>query len=123
MRDRRIVLFLVAAVIIAGIAFFVHRRTAQTQAGAARDQHAAAGRPVPVVSGVVAKRDVPIYLDGLGSVAAFKTVTVRTQVDGRLDQVLFREGQHASIRGRSATSSTRQRARSPATRHSCRAPR
>ncbi len=93
MRDRRIVLFLVAAVIIAGIAFFVHRRTAQTQAGAARDQHAAAGRPVPVVSGVVAKRDVPIYLDGLGSVAAFKTVTVRTQVDGRLDQVLFREGQ------------------------------
>ena len=93
MRDRRIVLFLVAAVIIAGIAFFVRRRTAQTQAGAARDQQAAAGRPVPVVSGVVSKRDVPIYLEGLGSVVAFKTVTVRTQVDGRLDQVLFREGQ------------------------------
>jgi multidrug efflux system membrane fusion protein len=36
---------------------------------------------------------VPIYLDGLGNVSAFKTVTVRSQVDGRLDQVLFREGQ------------------------------
>jgi membrane fusion protein, multidrug efflux system len=80
-------------VIIAAVAFFVHQRTAQKQAGAARAQQAAAGRAVPVVSGPVQKRDVPIYLEGLGSVVAFKTVTVRTQVDGRLDQVAFREGQ------------------------------
>ena len=39
-----------------------------------------------------AQRDVPIYLEGLGTVAAFKTVTVRSQVDGRLDKVLFKEG-------------------------------
>jgi multidrug efflux system membrane fusion protein len=36
---------------------------------------------------------VPIYLEGLGTVAAIRTVTVRTQVDGRLDSVPFREGQ------------------------------
>ena len=36
---------------------------------------------------------MPIYLEGLGTVTAYKTVTVRTQVDGRLDKVLFREGQ------------------------------
>ncbi len=53
----------------------------------------AASRPVPVVVSAAAHQDVPIYLDGLGSVIAFKTVTVRSQVDGRLDKVLFREGQ------------------------------
>src|SRR5205807_10001981 len=34
-----------------------------------------------------------IYLDGLGTVIAAKTITVRPQVDGRLDSVSFREGQ------------------------------
>jgi multidrug efflux system membrane fusion protein len=51
------------------------------------------GRVVPVSAATVALSNVPIYLDGLGNVAAFKTVTVKTQVDGRLDRVLFREGQ------------------------------
>jgi multidrug efflux system membrane fusion protein len=36
---------------------------------------------------------VPIWLEGLGTVAAFQQVTVRAQVDGRLDKVLFTEGQ------------------------------
>jgi multidrug efflux system membrane fusion protein len=93
MRDRRIVLLFVAVVLIGGIAWFVHKRTSSKQAGAARDAQAAAGRPVPVVTGVVTKKDVPIYLDGLGNVTAFYTVTVHSQVDGRLDQVLFKEGQ------------------------------
>jgi multidrug efflux system membrane fusion protein len=43
---------------------------------------------------IATQRDVPIYLEGLGSAVAYMTVTVRTQVDGRLDQVLFREGQY-----------------------------
>lgn len=93
MRDRRIILVAVAALLVAAIAFFVRRRTSTQQAGAARDQAQAANRQVPVLDAVVQKRDVPIFLDGLGSVTAFKTVTVRSQVDGRLDQVLFREGQ------------------------------
>jgi len=39
------------------------------------------------------RKDMPIWLDGLGTVAAFQQVTVHVQVDGRLDKVLFTEGQ------------------------------
>ena len=91
--DRRIFTIAIAAVLIAGIVWFVHSRTARQAAGAAREQAQAADRQVPVIEATVQKRDVPIFLDGLGSVTAFKTVTVRSQVDGRLDRVFFREGQ------------------------------
>ncbi len=49
--------------------------------------------PVPVVAGTAMQKDVPIYLDGLGTVQAFNTVTVHTRVDGALVQVNFSEGQ------------------------------
>lgn len=49
-------------------------------------------RPVPVTAATVVRHDVPVVLDGLGNVVAFKTVTVKTQVDGRLDKVFFNEG-------------------------------
>jgi multidrug efflux system membrane fusion protein len=46
-----------------------------------------------VVVGKVDQKDMPIYLDGLGTVQAFYTVTVHSRVDGELDKVLFTEGQ------------------------------
>jgi membrane fusion protein, multidrug efflux system len=52
-----------------------------------------ASAPVPVVPGVVEQRDVPIYLDGLGTVQAFNTVTVRSRVDGQVQRIAFQEGQ------------------------------
>ena len=93
MKDRRIILLAIAIVLVAGVAFFVHKRTTAQQAGAAREQQAAANRQVPVVEATVQRKDVPIFLEGLGTVTALRTVTVRSQVDGRLDKVLFREGQ------------------------------
>jgi multidrug efflux system membrane fusion protein len=51
------------------------------------------GGTVPVVAGTVAQKDMPIYLDGLGTVQAFNTVTIHTRVDGALVQVNFLEGQ------------------------------
>ena len=51
------------------------------------------GGPVPVVAGKVEQKDMPIYLDGLGTVQAFNTVTVHSRVDGALVQVNFLEGQ------------------------------
>src|ERR1700726_4389602 len=49
--------------------------------------------PIPVVAGKVEQKDVPIYLDGLGTVQAFNTVTVHSRVDGALVRVNFTEGQ------------------------------
>lgn len=40
--------------------------------------------------------DVPIYLQGLGTVQAFYTVTVTARVDGELQRVAFTEGQNVS---------------------------
>ncbi|HUB16748.1 MAG TPA: efflux RND transporter periplasmic adaptor subunit [Acetobacteraceae bacterium] len=52
-----------------------------------------AGQPIPVVAATATRRDVPIYLDGLGTVQAFYTVTIHTMVDGPLVAVDFKEGQ------------------------------
>ncbi len=50
-------------------------------------------RPTPVLTAKVARRDMPVTLEGIGSVAAYYTVTVKTLVDGRLIDMPFREGQ------------------------------
>ncbi len=47
-------------------------------AGAGGRRGGAGGGPVPVVAGKVEQKDMPIYLDGLGTVQAFNTVTVHT---------------------------------------------
>ena len=52
-----------------------------------------ASRVVPVQIARAERKDLPIWLEGLGTVAAVQQVTVRAQVDGRLDRVLFTEGQ------------------------------
>ncbi|WP_186002674.1 efflux RND transporter periplasmic adaptor subunit [Mycobacterium sp. KBS0706] len=49
--------------------------------------------PVPVAEATVTKQDVPIELDGLGRVQAFNTVTVRTQVEGQIQQIAYDQGQ------------------------------
>lgn len=48
---------------------------------------------VPVSVAIVAKQDVPIYLTGLGTVQASYTVGIHSQVDGKLQEVQFGEGQ------------------------------
>jgi multidrug efflux system membrane fusion protein len=53
---------------------------------------AAADRPVPVVVASATRGDLPVYFRGLGSVAPFDLVTVRTRVDGQLIKVDFKEG-------------------------------
>jgi multidrug efflux system membrane fusion protein len=98
-RSRRFWGWLLAAVVVVGVVFAVYRHSAQKSAAAAAARtpeaqaQAAQARAVPVSVATAARQDVPIYLEGLGNVSASMTVTVKTQLDGRLDQVLFKEGQ------------------------------
>src|SRR5579872_2510045 len=48
---------------------------------------------IPVRTAVVQQRDMPVLISGLGTVTAFKTVTLRSRVDGELIKVAFTEGQ------------------------------
>ncbi len=48
---------------------------------------------VPVVVATAQHGDLPVYFNGLGTVTAFNTVTVRSRVDGQLINVAFKEGQ------------------------------
>ncbi|MEI7912159.1 MAG: efflux RND transporter periplasmic adaptor subunit [Verrucomicrobiota bacterium] len=86
----------VCGLLAAGAGWWAHIHGA-----AAAPKSAAATRgevpPVPVVAGVVAQKDVPIYLDGLGTVQAFNTVTVRARVDGQVVKVAFTEGQDVHV--------------------------
>ena len=56
-------------------------------------QTARATPSVPVTIAAAASRDVPIYLDALGTTSAANTVTIRSQITGTLQSVDFTEGQ------------------------------
>jgi membrane fusion protein, multidrug efflux system len=86
-----VVAVVLGVVVVLGVGgwFFWSRRAAAAAASAA----APTDRVVPVIVVPVVKKDFPIYLDGLGSAVPLHTVTVHTQVDGRLDSVTFKEGQ------------------------------
>ena len=77
----------VVAAIVWGIWFF------PAGDSAAKNRNRDAGQPIPVVTAVAATKNVPIYLDGLGTVQAFNTVTMKPVVDGPLLSVNFKEGQ------------------------------
>lgn len=50
-------------------------------------------RALPVVVAKIGKSDVPVYISGLGSVTPKRSVSVRTQINGQLIKVNFKDGQ------------------------------
>jgi multidrug efflux system membrane fusion protein len=62
-------------------------------AGKGKGGPSAGGPSVPVVVATAQHGDLPVYFNGLGTVTAFNTVTVRSRVDGQLSSVAFKEGQ------------------------------
>lgn len=50
-------------------------------------------RVIPVSTSVVGDRDLNVYLNGLGTVTAYQTVTLKSRVEGELVKVEFEEGQ------------------------------
>ncbi|WP_407178811.1 efflux RND transporter periplasmic adaptor subunit [Bradyrhizobium sp. STM 3562] len=62
----------------------------------AEPTHAAEPAPqpeIPVVAAAVRSKDVPIYLRGVGTVIAYNTDVVRSQIQGQITQITFVEGQ------------------------------
>jgi multidrug efflux system membrane fusion protein len=53
---------------------------------------------IPVTVAVASRGDLPIYLSGLVTVQASFTAGIRPQVDGKLKQALFKEGDHVRKR-------------------------
>ncbi|HEV2697707.1 MAG TPA: efflux RND transporter periplasmic adaptor subunit, partial [Terriglobales bacterium] len=54
---------------------------------------ASAPQTIPVTVASVQKQDLPVYLNGLGSIAAYYTVNMKSRVDGQLVDIRFREGE------------------------------
>jgi multidrug efflux system membrane fusion protein len=97
MHRRRLIIIGIIGVVgaigltVAGLTLARHRpmRPSPSSTGAA----ARAPQDVPVIAGTAESRDVPVYVEGLGTAQAFNTVAVKTRVDGQITAVLFNEGQ------------------------------
>ena len=87
---RRTVSIVITLLIVGGLAYLGWTALEQKKRDASR------GRPdlaIPVLAATPRIEDVPVYLDGVGTVRALNTVTVRSQVDGKLIAVNYTEGQ------------------------------
>ena len=96
--SKRTIIAVAAGVVLLLVGWWTCHRSgssaeAQTTGRNGRNGPGQGGGAVPVVAAKVQQKDVPIYLDGLGTVQAFNTVTVHARVDGELVKVLFSEGQ------------------------------
>jgi multidrug efflux system membrane fusion protein len=71
---------------------YLESRTVGTTAAARSADGRAAPAPVPVTVARVQQADFPVYLNGLGTVQPYYTVTVRSRVDGQILKVHFKQG-------------------------------
>ncbi|CAO3438879.1 efflux RND transporter periplasmic adaptor subunit [Azospirillum endophyticum] len=99
-RWKPVVTGVVLAGLVGGVGYAVQQKLAPPATeqpagsrGAPPGSGGARNSVVAVQAGTVAREDVPIWLDGIGTVQAFNTVTVRARVDGELQRVSLQEGQ------------------------------
>ena len=84
-------LWVLAVVLLLGVAYMIARW--QTHSSAASKRESGAPPAVPVSIASARKGEMPVYLNGLGTVTTTNTVTVRSRIDGQLLSVSFQEGQ------------------------------
>jgi multidrug efflux system membrane fusion protein len=78
------------AVVLIGYLGWLYTSAAQPNAG---KQQTKGPAPIPATIQTINKSDFPVYLNGLGTVQPYDTVTVRSRVDGQVIKVGFRQGQ------------------------------
>jgi multidrug efflux system membrane fusion protein len=78
--------------VAAAVGYFFFDQALRDKARAAVSPSGPAG--IPVTIAVAEAKDVPIFIRGLGTVQAYKTVSVKSRVDGQIVKVDFREGQN-----------------------------
>lgn len=85
---------IVLGLIIAAVVLPLGGSNSASTGGKYQGAHARGGHkaPVPVDVAPVSRRDLPVYLSGLGTVQAYNVVTVRPQVSGQLVSIDFDEG-------------------------------
>lgn len=92
--------WLLVIVLLFGGVYYYYHYSAAAKAAAASEQggghghgRGGANQTVPVVVVTATKGDMPVLLNGIGSVTPLNTVTIHTRVDGQLIGVDFKEGQ------------------------------
>ena len=93
---RRITVFFIAGLVVAAVAavyYMPQRQQTVAAVSGSRRGGPSASEPVPVLATAARAADVPVYLDGVGTAKALNTVTVRSQVDGKIINISFTEGQ------------------------------
>ncbi|WP_174502812.1 efflux RND transporter periplasmic adaptor subunit [Acidiphilium sp. C61] len=84
-RRGRIIFGLAALALAGAVAYRLGHR--------GKPQHRFAATAIPVKVAKAMREDVPVYLDALGTVVAYHTVTVQPMITGPLTRILFTQGQ------------------------------
>jgi membrane fusion protein, multidrug efflux system len=86
--------YIVVGIVLLAAAALASAWHARTSGAAAAKSQAQVGSPaIPVLVATAAAKDVPVILRGLGTVQAFNTAPLKSQVGGAVMQINFKEGQ------------------------------
>ncbi|WGR96624.1 MdtA/MuxA family multidrug efflux RND transporter periplasmic adaptor subunit [Bradyrhizobium sp. ISRA443] len=86
-RGRGVLTTLIVLLLLAGIVWWTRHQSAPQQAAGGRNS-----APMSIVPETVAKGDIGVSLNALGTVTSLATVTIRSQISGYLMKVDFKEG-------------------------------
>lgn len=93
-RQKKLILMIVIITLVGSLVYYNGVCFTQSELvtnSKPQDKHSSV--PIAVVAVLATQRDVPVYLNGLGTVTGLRTVTVRSRLDGELVRVAFKEGQ------------------------------
>src|ERR1700761_4535150 len=86
-------LFGIVAIAVVGYGVWYEFFGGKPAAASAQSASPQAAAKIPVTSFEVKKTDFPVHVYGLGVVSPFKTVTIKSRVDGQITKVFFKQGQ------------------------------